>query len=111
MLMISKKILVAIDGSPQSDKAAEEAVRLVLQMGKALWDMKPALQRRAPCQEVVFEDDDVDEAWFGALADEPRAGEVRDEVGGVPLRQLVAAAGREDPEEELRARLDRLVRG
>jgi len=28
MLNISKKILVAIDGSPQSDKAAEEAVRL-----------------------------------------------------------------------------------
>lgn len=28
MLTLSKKILVAIDGSPQSDKAAEEAVRL-----------------------------------------------------------------------------------
>lgn len=28
MLNIRKKILVAIDGSPQSDKAAEEAVRL-----------------------------------------------------------------------------------
>lgn len=28
MLNLSKKILVAIDGSPQSDKAAEEAVRL-----------------------------------------------------------------------------------
>ena len=28
MLNLSKKILVAIDGSPQSDKAAEEAVRM-----------------------------------------------------------------------------------
>jgi len=28
MLTLNKKILVAIDGSPQSDKAAEEAVRL-----------------------------------------------------------------------------------
>jgi nucleotide-binding universal stress UspA family protein len=28
MLNLSKKIVVAIDGSPQSDKAAEEAVRL-----------------------------------------------------------------------------------
>ena len=28
MLNIGKKILVAVDGSPQSDKAAEEAVRL-----------------------------------------------------------------------------------
>lgn len=28
MLTLSKKIIVAIDGSPQSDKAAEEAVRL-----------------------------------------------------------------------------------
>jgi len=34
MLMISKRILVAIDGSPQSDKAAEEAVRLAAQSGK-----------------------------------------------------------------------------
>jgi len=30
MLNLSKKILVAIDGSPQSDKAAEEAVRMAL---------------------------------------------------------------------------------
>ena len=36
MLMISKKVLVAIDGSPQSDKAAEEAVRLVTQSGTKL---------------------------------------------------------------------------
>ncbi|MDY6849791.1 MAG: universal stress protein [Geoalkalibacter sp.] len=34
MLNLSKKILVAIDGSPQSDKAAEEAVRLAAASGK-----------------------------------------------------------------------------
>ncbi|NJC87720.1 MAG: universal stress protein [Desulfuromonas sp.] len=33
MLTLSKKILVAIDGSPQSDKAAEEAIRLAAQSG------------------------------------------------------------------------------
>lgn len=33
MLTLSKKIIVAIDGSPQSDKAAEEAVRLALVSG------------------------------------------------------------------------------
>jgi nucleotide-binding universal stress UspA family protein len=33
---LSKKILVAIDGSPQSDKAAEEAVRLAAQSGAKL---------------------------------------------------------------------------
>lgn len=33
MLNLSKKILVAIDGSPQSDKAAEEAIRLALASG------------------------------------------------------------------------------
>ncbi|MBE0555648.1 MAG: universal stress protein, partial [Proteobacteria bacterium] len=33
MLNLSKKVLVAIDGSPQSDKAAEEAVRLAAAAG------------------------------------------------------------------------------
>ena len=33
MLNLSKKILVAIDGSPQSDKAAEEAIRLAAASG------------------------------------------------------------------------------
>ncbi len=33
MLNLSKKILVAIDGSPQSDKAAEEAVRMAAASG------------------------------------------------------------------------------
>jgi nucleotide-binding universal stress UspA family protein len=34
MLTLSKKILVPIDGSPQSDKAAEEAIRLAAASGK-----------------------------------------------------------------------------
>ena len=33
MLTLTKKIIVAIDGSPQSDKAAEEAVRLAAMSG------------------------------------------------------------------------------
>lgn len=33
MLTLSKKVLVAIDGSPQSDKAAEEAVRMAMVSG------------------------------------------------------------------------------
>jgi nucleotide-binding universal stress UspA family protein len=33
MLTLSKKIVVAIDGSPQSDKAAEEAVRMAALSG------------------------------------------------------------------------------
>lgn len=36
MLTLSKKIMVAIDGSPQSDKAAEEAIRLAAQSGTKL---------------------------------------------------------------------------
>lgn len=36
MLTLSKKILVAIDGSPQSDKAAEEAIRMATQSGVKL---------------------------------------------------------------------------
>ena len=36
MLNLSKKIVVAIDGSPQSDKAAEEAVRLAAGSGSKL---------------------------------------------------------------------------
>jgi nucleotide-binding universal stress UspA family protein len=36
VLTLSKKILVAIDGSPQSDKAAEEAVRMAAQSGARL---------------------------------------------------------------------------
>lgn len=36
MLTLSKKIMVAIDGSPQSDKAAEEAVRMASISGNTI---------------------------------------------------------------------------
>ncbi len=44
---------------PEPPRGMKDAGKL-LHMAKALWDMKPSLQRRAPCQEVIFEDDDVD---------------------------------------------------
>ena len=44
---------------PEPPKGLKDAGKL-LQMAKALWDMKPALQRRAPCQEEVFEGADID---------------------------------------------------
>ena len=44
---------------PEPPRGVRDAARL-LKMAKALWDMKPALQRRAPCQEVIAEADDVD---------------------------------------------------
>ena len=44
---------------PEPPRGLKDAGKL-LQMAKALWDMKPALQRRAPCQQEAFEQDDVD---------------------------------------------------
>jgi 4-hydroxy-3-polyprenylbenzoate decarboxylase len=44
---------------PEPPRGLKDAGRLV-QMAKALWDMKPALSRRAPCHEVVIEQPDVD---------------------------------------------------
>ena len=44
---------------PEPPKGLKDAGKL-LQMAKALWDMKPAVQRRAPCQEEVFEGSDID---------------------------------------------------
>jgi len=44
---------------PEPPRGLKDAGKL-LQMAKALWDMKPALQRRAPCQEVVLEQGDID---------------------------------------------------
>ncbi|CAD5372075.1 3-octaprenyl-4-hydroxybenzoate decarboxylase [Rubrivivax sp. A210] len=44
---------------PEPPKGLKDAGRL-LQMAKALWDMKPALQRRAPCQEEVLEGEAID---------------------------------------------------
>ena len=44
---------------PDPPKGLKDAGKL-LQMAKALWDMKPAVQRRAACQEEVIEGGDVD---------------------------------------------------
>jgi 4-hydroxy-3-polyprenylbenzoate decarboxylase len=44
---------------PDPPKGLKDAGKL-LQMVKALWDMKPAMQRRAACQEEVFEGGDID---------------------------------------------------
>jgi 4-hydroxy-3-polyprenylbenzoate decarboxylase len=44
---------------PEPPRGVKDAGKL-LQMAKALWDMKPASVRRAPCQEVVHEGDAVD---------------------------------------------------
>jgi 4-hydroxy-3-polyprenylbenzoate decarboxylase len=44
---------------PEPPKGLKDTGRL-LQMMKAVWDMKPAAVRQAPCQEVVLEGADVD---------------------------------------------------
>jgi len=44
---------------PEPPKGLKDAGKLV-QMLKALWDMKPAVQRSAPCREVVRHGADVD---------------------------------------------------
>ena len=44
---------------PEPPKGLKDAGRL-LQMGKALWDMKPVVRSRPPCQEVVVSGDDID---------------------------------------------------
>jgi len=44
---------------PEPPKGLKDAGRL-LQMVKALWDMKPSVIRRAPCQEVIAEADEID---------------------------------------------------
>ena len=44
---------------PEPPKGLKDAGKL-LQMAKALWDMKPSEVRSAACQEVVWDGDDVD---------------------------------------------------
>lgn len=44
---------------PEPPKGLKDTGRL-LQMMKAVWDMKPAVVRHAPCQEVVLEGADID---------------------------------------------------
>lgn len=56
MLNFSKKILVPIDGSPQSDKAAEEAVRLALASGPRFKSRVYALMVLASVRAPSFTD-------------------------------------------------------
>ncbi len=44
---------------PEPPKGLKDAGKL-LQMAKALWDMKPAVRSRAPCQDVVMTGDEID---------------------------------------------------
>ena len=44
---------------PEPPKGLKEAGKL-FHLAKAVWDMKPALQRSAPCQDVVRMGDDID---------------------------------------------------
>ena len=44
---------------PEPPKGLKDAGRL-LQMIKAVWDMKPVTLRAAPCQQVIFEGADID---------------------------------------------------
>jgi 4-hydroxy-3-polyprenylbenzoate decarboxylase len=51
--------LLASLKEPEPPKGLKDAGRLV-QMAKALWDMKPARLRKAPCQDVVLDGADID---------------------------------------------------
>jgi 4-hydroxy-3-polyprenylbenzoate decarboxylase len=51
--------LLASLKEPEPPKGLKDAGKL-LQMAKALWDMKPAVTRGAPCQEVVLQGSEVD---------------------------------------------------
>ncbi len=51
--------LLASLKEPEPPKGLKDAGKL-LQMAKALWDMKPATSRSAPCQEVVLQGSEVD---------------------------------------------------
>jgi 4-hydroxy-3-polyprenylbenzoate decarboxylase len=55
--------LLASLKEPEPPKGLKDAGKL-LGMAKALWDMKPANLRRAPCQEVILRGDEVDLASF-----------------------------------------------
>ena len=48
---------------PEPPKGLKDAGKL-WQMGKALWDMKPALRGKGACQEVVIQGDEIDLAQW-----------------------------------------------
>ena len=52
-------VLLASLKEPEPPKGLKDAGKL-LQMAKALWDMKPAVRGRGPCQDVVMTGDEID---------------------------------------------------
>jgi 4-hydroxy-3-polyprenylbenzoate decarboxylase len=52
-------LLLASLKEPEPPKGLKDTGRL-LQMAKALWDMKPSVLRRGPCQDVVLEREAID---------------------------------------------------
>jgi 4-hydroxy-3-polyprenylbenzoate decarboxylase len=52
-------VLLANLKEPEPPKGLKDAGKL-LQMGKALWDMKPAVKGRGPCQDEVVAAEDID---------------------------------------------------
>ena len=52
-------VLLASLKEPEPPKGLKDAGKL-LQMAKALWDMKPAVRGKAPCQDVVMTGDEID---------------------------------------------------
>jgi len=45
---------------PEAPRGLRDTVSKVAQLKSALWDMRPKTVRRAPCQEIVLEGDEVD---------------------------------------------------
>ena len=52
-------VLLASLKEPEPPKGLKDAGKL-LQMAKSLWDMKPAVRGKAPCQDVVMTGDEID---------------------------------------------------
>ncbi len=53
-------LLLASLREPEAPKGLRDALGKVAMLKSALWDMSPKTVRSAPCQEVVWEGDDVD---------------------------------------------------
>ncbi len=52
--------LLASLREPEAPKGLREAIGTVSMLKSALWDMAPKMQRHAPCQEIIWEGDEVD---------------------------------------------------
>ena len=82
--------LLAALKEPEPPRGLKDAGRL-LQMVKAVWDMKPAVVRQAPCQQEVIASADID---LASLPGRTRPAPHRDRKAGTtsrPCRNRVAA--------------------